>query len=553
MDPIESAPDRISTRMWATGRQLQSTAAVRLPMEKDRGRDSYGTGREPESAMSWDSGLPRRVIFKAAGSWAAASLAAGWWDPRAGGLFAGESPPATAPGEPVLLAVSPDHRLFRVRLEMDVRGNVHVPENALASRKKRKQVPITSRAAFDYEERLRLPEGIDDVSVVTAAERHYFQAESSSQLNRNESTLTLREGVRRVVVRRDMLPETIYSPDDYFTHQELQLLQIPTSSLAVDGLMPQTAIRTGEPFRVDREAMRMLLNLSVIDRHEVTGELVEADGNVAKIQLTGELAGWVDGVETEIRVVGKLTFDRRLGSTTWLAIAVHETREISRALPGFDVTATIKMLRKPADSPAGLPAEPPEIAISEPVPADRTLVSLTSQELGFSALMDRRWRMMRDAPGSAMMRMIEHDRSIAQCDIRPLAVLPEGRVWSLEGLQRDARRTIGNRLTEIVDADEGVTETGLRGLQVTAHGQVDGIPIRWVLIHLADGQGRRMLATFTIESDRLDDFAGSDVQFANSFAFADTPPPQRPPAPPETAGADESQAKLDPADGGPRR
>lgn len=503
--------------------------------------------------MSCDSGLPRRVIFKAAGSWAAASLAAGWWDPRPSGLLAGESSPAVAPGEPVSLAVSPEQRLFRVRLEMDVRGNVHVPENALVSRKKRKQVPITSRAEFDYEERLRLPEGIDDVSVVTAAERFYFQAESTSQLNRNESKLTLREGVRRVVVRRDLLPETIYSPDDYFTHQELQLLQVPTSSLAVDSLIPQTAIRAGEPFEVDREAMRMLLNLSVIDRHEVTGELVDADANVAKIQLTGELAGWVDGVETEIRVVGKLTFDRRLGATTWLAIAVHETRDISRALPGFDVTATVKMLRQPGDRPAGLPAEPPEIAISEPVPAERTLVSLTSQELGFSALMDRRWRMMRDVPGSAMMRMLEHDRGIAQCDIRPLAVLPEGRVWSLEGLQRDARRTIGNRLTEIVDADEGVTETGLRGLQVTAHGQVDGISIRWVLIHLADEQGRRMLATFTIESDRLDDFAGSDVQFANSFTFADTPPPQRPPAPPEEQGSEESQAKAVPADDKPRR
>ncbi len=432
-------------------------------------------------------------------------------------------PPAGLAESEVSLRVDQQRQLFRVRLEMDVKGNVHVPERSPASKKRTSEFPLTSRAVFDYEERYRLPEGAAGGSLVTAAERYYHQATSRRRLNRDEHQVALSDGARQTVVRRETLPETIYAVDDYFSHQELDLLEVPASSMAVDRLLPESAVRVGSTFPTESEAVRSLLNLSSVESNDVQGELVELTESEAKIRLAGNIDGTVNGVPTKLRIAGKLTFDRHLGFCRWLAMAVHETREIGKAKPGFDVAATIKLLRKPLESPIALPTSPRPLQITEPVPAERTLVALKSRELGISVLMNRRWRMMRDVPGSAMMRMIEQDRSIAQCNIRPLVVLPEDRQWTLAALEQQVRQSLGDQLTEFVDASEGVTESGLLGLQVTANGQVEGVPVRWVVIHLADEQGNRALATFTMDAGVIDTFAGSDIQFANSFEFTRSP------------------------------
>jgi hypothetical protein len=151
------------------------------------------------------------------------------------------------------------------------------------------------------------------------------------------------------------------------------------------------------------------------------------------------------------------------------------------------------------------------------IPRDRLYVELRSEEMGFTALMDRRWRMMSDVPGAAMMRMIDQDRSIAQCDFRPLVSLQPGTQWTLEALQEEVRRTLGEQLEQFVEADQRVSDSAIRVLRVTAQGAVEGIPIQWIVMHFSDDSGRRLLATFTMEGSHIDEFAGCDMQLAGSL------------------------------------
>ena len=116
-----------------------------------------------------------------------------------------------------------DHDLFRVRVEMEVDGNVNVPKNPLISRKGELKLPIKSDAVFDYEERFHRPSGAIANSAVTMAERYYHEARSRSQLNRGEKSSQLRESVREAIVRRELLPEVIYAVNDYFIRDELEL------------------------------------------------------------------------------------------------------------------------------------------------------------------------------------------------------------------------------------------------------------------------------------------------------------------------------------------
>ena len=177
------------------------------------------------------------------------------------------------------------------------------------------------------------------------------------------------------------------------------------------------------------------------------------------------------------------------------------------------------MVRKPLPSPIALSSPTQPVDVTAPIPQDRLYVELASDHLGFSALMDRRWRMMSDVPGAAMMRMVEMDRSVAQCDVRPLATLPAGVQWTLEAFQQDVRRTLGEQLSDLIEAEESLSPAGMRVLRLVARGSVQGVPIQWVLLHFSDDSGRRLLATFTMEGQNVATFAGADTQLAATLGF----------------------------------
>ena len=414
--------------------------------------------------------------------------------------------------------------LYRVRMQMDVEGNVNVPENPLVSRKSDQKLPIKSDAIFDYEERYHRTAHTAGAPVA-ALERYYHEARSHSLLNRNEQACKLRDSVRETVVRRDTLPEVIYAVDDYFHRDELELLRLPVSSAAVDLLLPEKTVTQGSRYSPSRDALVSVLNLSSVEASDVTAEVVLLTAAEARIQFRGKVDGSVEGVPTVLRTIGKLTFDRVAETCTWLAMAVHETREIGKAEPGFDIAATVKMVRKPLAQTMALAETRPQL--EGPIPSGRLYVDMQSRELSISGLMDRRWRMMSDVPGAVMMRMIENDRSIAQCDFRSLVALEPGEQWTLEAFQSDVSQTLGEQLSELIEADERLSDSGLRVLRVAAAGSVQGVPIQWVMLHFSDDTGRRVLATFTMEGHHAEPFAGSDVQLASSLRFLELPTQNR--------------------------
>jgi hypothetical protein len=415
-----------------------------------------------------------------------------------------------------------DKGLYRVRIEMEIEGNANVPKNPLVSRKSELKLPLRSQAAFDYEERYRRPEGADASDYVTMLERYYHGAENNSELNRRKQSTTLRESVRSTIVRREMLPATIYAVEDYFDRDELELLRTPVSSSAIDELLPVKAVRVGDKYSPSANIMMSVLNLSAVQSTDVTAEVVLITDSEARIQFRGDVQGSVDGVPTIVRAAGKLTFNRQQETCTWLAMAIHETREVGKAEPGFDVAGTIKMVRKPVDQPQGLAFEKPDLDINQPVPEDRLYVDLKSDQIGIRALTDRNWRMMTDVPGAAMMRMIDNDQSVAQCDFRPLATLKAGEQWTLEAFQKDIKRTLGDQLTGLVSADQQASDAGLRVMRVIARGAVENVPIQWVVLHFSDDSGRRVLATFTMEGDHVEAFAQADEQLMTSLRFIDS-------------------------------
>jgi hypothetical protein len=411
--------------------------------------------------------------------------------------------------------------LMRVRIEIDVKGNVKVSDNPLASREAKRSLPVDSKAVLDYEERALRPENADMASEIVVSQRYYHTATSKSLLNKTSTEQELRSSMRQAIVRRESLPETIYSTENFFTHGELSLLKSPVSSVSVNQLLPAQRVNEGDRYEIDAEALRSVLNLSSLESGKVESSIVEVSEEAVRFKLEGEIEGSVDGVSTRLRLLGKMTFDREFQTCTWLALAIHETREISRAEPGFDVSATIRMIRRPMTDPVALPSEKPEIDFDSGIPTERLYVELQSRQLKVGTMMDRRWRMIGDAPGSAVMRMIDSDISIAQCNLRSLVQLPAGKQLTLEAFESDVRQTLGEQLLQLIEGDQRVSAQGLRVLRIVARGETQGVPIRWIMMHFSDDDGRRVQATFTMSGDKVESFAGSDAQFADSLRFLD--------------------------------
>ncbi len=425
--------------------------------------------------------------------------------------------PVLAADRPIRLKTANNTDLFRVRMEMDVKGNVHLAKDPMIPDSPKQVLPITAKMVLDYEERYLRPSGASADSEVIAAERHYYEATGNSRLNRTDQNTELRSAVGSVIARREELPESIYSQADYLTAAEVELLRTPVSSVAIDRLVPERALRSGESAEVDAEVLASVLNLSNVVASDVQMELVSIDGAQAKLQMRGKLDGSVAGVPTELRVLGKLTLDRQTNTVSWAAIAIHETREIGKAEPGFDVTATIRMIRKPVDRAQKLARTPAKVDFNSEPPTERMLMSVNCDHAGVSALMDRRWRIMKDAPGESVLRMIENDDSIAQLNLRTLPRLGEGEQWTLEAFEQDVKRTLGERFTDIIQSQEGVTDGGLRMLRVVAAGAVQGVPIQWIMMHFSDDDQRRVVATLTMDGESAARLGGADIQLAASL------------------------------------
>ena len=434
-----------------------------------------------------------------------------------------------------VLLRSGNQDLYRIRMDVQMKGNVKLPGNPLISPDKTLKLPIDSQASFEYEERLHLPNTTGGVRTSSqagqmktrgdrciAAERYYHRAKAVSTLNKTQHSAQLRDSVRNTIVRHDSRPEQIYGVEDFFEREELELLHTPVSSMAIDQLLPVKPISIGSKYKVSADSMASVLNLTAVIACRVEAEVVAVTEKEVRIELRGDVDGAVDGVPTIVRTLGKLTFDRRLSSCTWLAMALHETREIGRAEPGFDVSATIKLLREPLKRTIALPTVVNKIDVSRPAATSLQFVSVISEELGLRVLMDRRWRMMKDQSEAAMMRMVKNDRNIGQCDIQHVPPPADGQPRSLTAFESSVQVLLGKQFGQIVESDELTTASGTRVLRVVANGSAEGVPIRWVLMHLSDTVGKQIVATFTMEGNNIDAFGSSDMQFASSIEFTES-------------------------------
>ena len=408
------------------------------------------------------------------------------------------------------------HSLYRVRMTIEVEGNAEVPKNAVTTDVTRK-LPVKADSVIDYEERLFR----DGKHVAQAARRYYYEATTQGQVHKKDRKSDLRNEARRAIVQLSQSRVVLAAEQTQLTDQELQLLHTPVNSLAMDRLLPGKSVKIGDRWEIDDEVIASLLDMDAIQKSSLSVSLASFDDAEAKMQLSGSIVASVDGVPTSINLHGKMTFDRRQRAVSWLALGIREVRGVGKAEPGFEVAAQVRIIRQSLPKPHAVKNTEP-IDFASPLTDDRLLIDVRSEAGGFSVFCDRRWRVMSANDRFTMMRMIDNDKIVAQCDVRSMPTLKEGHQVTLEAFQADIQRTLGDRFGEFLEAEEKVTSTQLRLLRVVAQGSVEKIPVQWIYTHFSDDSGRRCAAIFTLADQQVEAFAGGDIQFAEGFRFLET-------------------------------
>jgi hypothetical protein len=352
--------------------------------------------------------------------------------------------------------------------------------------------------------------------------RQYRRCDAVIKIDKGSTKARLRDDRRLIAVAADKAQVTMFSPSGPLSQEELDLIEIPASSLLVERLLPDRPVVPGDRWQHEDSLVAALLNLDAISESDVATVFKEATPAAAQLELTGTVHGAIDGVSTEIELKGRYKFDLKLKRITWLALLIKEKRGVGHVAPGVDVTARLQLKITPgAACPALADQELADVNL-DPQSAD-TLLEYVSQQGQFQFLYDRAWHVVNDTAQSVALRLVDRGELIAQCNISAVPAGQPGKRFTLAKFQDDVERSLGDHFERFVSAAESSNSAGQDVCRVIAAGAVDKLPIQWNYHLVADSQGHQAVLAFTMEAELVERFAASDQPILASLRFVSSP------------------------------
>ncbi|MDZ4852202.1 MAG: hypothetical protein SGI77_23175 [Pirellulaceae bacterium] len=407
--------------------------------------------------------------------------------------------------------------ITRVKSVLEIKGQVKLKNNRGKSANDHHTAPIEAKSTLEYEEEYRIGKSTSS-SVNEAAYQVYSMAELDNLIEKHATKLQLREPCREIV-RRDnggrMASACVSHP---LTSAERDIVEGPISTMYLERLLPSTATKIGDSWDVDSAMIAKLFNLELVNTGSLRVTLVEADADTGQLDIKGKIQGEVRSIGTNISIAGKAKIDRKNGIISWLAISLDEEREVSEAEPGFTIQARLRILREKISSiSSGQTLSEVEKLLDEANSAH--LVQFDSTLGAYRFVADRNWTTYSDSGVDASLRWIQNNRVVAHCTITNMTDMEPGRQLSIEGFQDDIQKSLDKRFGQFLEADERISQTGLRMMRVVTIGQVETVPVQWIHLLLSNDAGRHVILAYSMNATSVETFGSNDLQMAGTLEF----------------------------------
>lgn len=344
--------------------------------------------------------------------------------------------------------------------------------------------------------------------------RWYQQARGDIEVARKPRPVALREERRHFLIQAGERGAVYRCLEGPLTREERDLLELPAATHCLSLLLPTSPVAVGETWSLEDARLAQLLNLDAVTAQSLVCQLDSCDDAAAQMSLKGKVLGAIQGVVTELSLQGKYQFDRSIRQVAWLALGIQESREAGLAEPGVRVSARLRVGMRPSLQPSL--GETLQAEIEQQASASE-LLEYRPASGRFSLAHSSPWYLFDERPDLTVLRYIEGDRMVAQCNLRPMMPVPTGSGLTLDQFRDEIRVALGSSAQQVVDSREAMQPDGTRQLRVSVVGQVADTPIHWIYYHLVAPTGHRMTCAFTLAGDQMDRFNAEDANLVGGL------------------------------------
>ncbi|MCA9128121.1 MAG: hypothetical protein KDB22_13595 [Planctomycetales bacterium] len=399
------------------------------------------------------------------------------------------------------------------KIVLELEGKLHIQQPDPKQEQQVREAEVKATSTLEYFEKI----AFQDAGVAGAA-RRYVEAQVQNWISGSAGSYKLRPecSETRMLLHDGYWQQ--YCEQEPLKVREVELLQSPINSSALELLLPTKPATPNAKWQISAEDATAIFNLDAVHRSTIGATIAKVEKGKAIINLSGELDATANSVPTTLKINGNC--HASLGSQgafiSWFSCVIEEDREISEKEPGFSIQARIRLLRAETDNNFRVTADQLR-DLAAKTDDSRWLVRLDSTHGKYTMLVDRNWKMYLDGGEESILRFVKNNDVIAQCNIMRLTNLSEGSQLTLEGLNADIKKSLGEGFDSFLESSERTTSTNLRLMRSVAVGQSEDVPVQWIYAHLSNDSGQRVAMVYTMGASVAEQFAAADEQMITSF------------------------------------
>lgn len=405
-----------------------------------------------------------------------------------------------------------DNRVYGIGMRMDVHGKVQTR----GEMNKLVDLPLSVTAALSYRERRLL--GLGAAAESYRSIRDYEQAQVDLEIGGEKSSLNVPDTLKLVVAQGSASGLELYSLAGQLSAQEVELLTPPCDSLGFIALLPPASVAVGETWDPPAWVAQFLARLEATTTTELKCKLSAVKDGAATITFLGSVKGAVQGTPSEVKFSGSLDYDLNLKCITNAALQQTERRDVGAVSPGLDVTARLRVLRKPAQVPGRVASEAVMHAAVTPPPEAALLLRFESPWT-LSLLHHRDWHLFQQTEEVAIFRLLDQGLFVAQCNLSPIPSRKPGEHTTPEEFQRDIQQSLGQRLNVLGVGTVEPSQDGYYIYRIPAEGTIGERKLTWIYYLVADPTGRQASVLFAADTPLIEKLGTRDREFVRSIRF----------------------------------
>jgi hypothetical protein len=354
--------------------------------------------------------------------------------------------------------------------------------------------------------------------------RYYESAGAKIKIQKGTSAPGL-DAENRLVVARVKSGEgdlvELASMTNVLSQPELELLQSPADPLTLANVFNKESVEEGDKWSPSEEAIAKMFRVHKITESNVQLKLKTIEKDSARVYLMGTLVADVDDVNTSMEVSGIAIINIKSNSLESLKLGVRQTRAPGQIAPGFEGKTKMELTitDKSTSQLSG--------ASLAKLTKNRTIRKRVKWESSANFVLnyDPNWKMIMGEADAALLRYIDKNELLAQCNLVQLPSRPANKPLTLEEYKKEVAKIVAaDDSARLVRAGKvPMTSSENTALQVIVAGEEDGLPVNWFYYHVGGKDGRQVTFVFTLAesvSGRVNTIA---TRLVNEFEFRPMP------------------------------